>query len=106
VGLLVLRCLGLRADDAPRALFLWPPFLETPAPSWWPQFLGAQVTVIPQHLFPLHSPYAGPNSLVATGDTQVTHTYGSYFGTQIVQNLQGYVDVEMGRGSAVSAAVG
>lgn len=104
--LLVAWSPGLQAGDAPPALFLWPPFLETPAPSWWPQFLGAQVTVIPQHLFPFHSPYAGPNSLVATGDTQVTHTYGVYFGAQIVPQLQGYVDVEMARGGAVGAAVG
>src|SRR5215831_18241922 len=97
---------GLQASDASSALFLWPPFLETPPPSWWPQFLGAQVTVIPQYLFPFPSPYAGPNSLVATGDTQVTHTYGVYFGAQIVPNLQGYVDVEMARGSAVGEAVG
>src|SRR5262245_54403603 len=96
----------LWADDAPSALFLWPPFLDTPAPPWWPQFLGAQVTVIPQYLFPFHSPYAGPNSLIATGDTQVTHTYGSYFGAQVVPNLQGYVDVEMARGGAVGAAIG
>ena len=64
------------------------------------------MTVLPQHLFPFHSPYAGPNSLVATGDTQVTHTYGVYVGTQIVPQLQGYVDVEMARGGAVGVAVG
>jgi len=106
VALLVAWSPAVQAGDTSPALFLWPPFLTTPAPSWWPQFLGAQVTVIPQHLFPFHSPYAGPNSLVATGDTQVTHTYGAYFGTQIVPRLQGYVDVEMARGKAVSKAVG
>jgi high affinity Mn2+ porin len=106
VVLLVAWSPGVRAEDTSAALFLWPPFLETPAPAWWPQFLGAQVTVIPQHLFPFHSPYTGPNSLVATGDTQVTHTYGSYFGAQITRNLQGYVDVEMARGGAVGNAFG
>src|SRR5215510_8830103 len=106
VAILVAWSPDLQASDAPSALFLWPPFFETPAPPWWPQFLGAQVTVIPQYLFPFPSPYAGPNSLVATGDTQVTHTYGVYFGAQIVHNLQGYVDVEMARGSAVGKAFG
>src|SRR5262249_57858108 len=39
VSILVAWSPHLQADDAPSALFLWPPFFETPAPSWWPQFL-------------------------------------------------------------------
>ena len=75
-------------------------------PSWWPQLVGAQITVIPQHLFPFHSPYEGERSLLPREDTRASHTYGFYLGSQITENLQGYFDVEMFKGGAVSKANG
>lgn len=68
--------------------------------------LGAQVTVIAQHLAPFHAPYSGPNSLIATGDTRVSHTYGAYFGAALGSHLQAYVDAEMARGAGVGRALG
>ncbi len=78
----------------------------SPWPPWWPQVLGAQITVIEQRLFPLHSPYVGVNSLKAGGEEQVSHTYGLYVGSQVTANLQAYLDVEMARGAGINNATG
>lgn len=75
-------------------------------PPWWPQVLGAQITVIEQRLLPLHSPYAGVNSFPAKGDAQVSHTYGLYVGSQVTTHLQAYLDVEMARGTGVNKGAG
>src|SRR5712692_5226490 len=75
-------------------------------PRLIPQVLGAQFTVIAQHLAPFTAPYSGPNSLPAAGDNEATHTYGVYLGSQITARLQAYVDVEMARGAGVGNAVG
>jgi hypothetical protein len=50
------------------------------ADSHWPRLLGEQYTFVLQNQSSLHSPYAGPLSLKADGDTQPTHTFGFYFG--------------------------
>src|SRR5581483_613325 len=61
---------------------------------------------IGQRLLPFSSPYSGPHSLEADGDTALTHTYGAYFGAQLGARLQGYLDVEMARGHGIGNAVG
>ena len=76
------------------------------AEPWRPQLLGAQFTAIGQWLTPLHSPYAGPNSLRARGDDAMTHTYGLYGGLALSGTLAAYLDVEMARGSGISDATG
>jgi hypothetical protein len=76
------------------------------AQSPWPQFLGAQATFIHQDLRPFTSPYEGPNSLTAGGDQATTQTYGAYFGAQLTQHFQLYLDVELFRGAGVGRTTG
>jgi len=76
------------------------------APRWIPQFLGAQFTLIAQYLPRFHALYSGPNSLTDQGDREATHTYGIYFGVRLAGRLQGFLDIEMARGAAVSNALG
>lgn len=71
-----------------------------------PQLLSAQYTFVDQHQDSLHSPYAGPMSLRAQGDTARSHTFGAYFGVQLPAHLQYYFDVEMFKGEGVSGATG
>ena len=71
-----------------------------------PQFLGAQATVIGQQLSPFSSPYTGPMSFKATGDRQVSESYGVYTGVCIAAGLDLYVDAEMIRGAGISHASG
>ena len=40
------------------------------APLFMPQWLGAQYTFVDQHQSSLHSPYSGPLSLRARGDSE------------------------------------
>jgi hypothetical protein len=79
---------------------------EEEAPLWRPQFLGAQSTIIGQHLFLLHSPYSSNLSLRTDGDTQTTKTFGAYFGMALARNLQAYLDFEMFKGAGISNATG
>lgn len=76
------------------------------APLFIPQWLGAQYTVIDQHQDSLRSPYSGPLSLHAQGDTERSHTFGAYFGIVLPARLQFYFDVEMFKGEAVSSGTG
>lgn len=76
------------------------------AQSSWPQFLGAQATFIHQDLRPFASPYEGPNSLTGAGDRATTQTYGAYFGAQLTQRFQLYLDVELFRGEGVGRTTG
>jgi hypothetical protein len=71
-----------------------------------PQMLGAQYTLVAQHQDALTSPYAGPLSLRAPGDSERSHTFGGYFGVPLTANLQFYFDVEMFKGEAVSGGTG
>lgn len=71
-----------------------------------PQLLGAQYTFVDQHQDALRSPYAGPLSLLARGDTERSHTFGAYFGVQLPAHLQFYFDLEMFKGEGVSGTTG
>ena len=64
------------------------------------------MNVIAQSLRPVHSPYAGPNSLGPSGDDEISHAYGAYAGVRGPWGLEGYLDVEMIRGSGVNHATG
>ncbi len=83
-----------------------PQKLGEETPLWRPQLLGAQSTIIGQHLFPLHSPYSSNLSLRTDGDTQTTKTFGAYFGVALAKNLQAYLDFEMFKGAAINNATG
>ena len=74
--------------------------------AWVPQVLGTQLTVIAQSLPRFDAAYSGPMSLVATGDRAVSHTYGIYVGSRLFGGVDGYLDVEMARGSGISHASG
>lgn len=78
----------------------------TGSAAWTVRGLGTQIDVIGQALRPLRSPYAGPNSLRARGDTKISHAYGAYIGVQASQRVQGYLDVEMVRGKGISQVTG
>jgi hypothetical protein len=71
-----------------------------------PRVLGAQIDVIGQVLRPFHSAYAGPNSLTAAGDRQVSHVYGVYLGDRLTRRFDVYLDVEMVRGAGIGHVVG
>jgi hypothetical protein len=75
-------------------------------PAWVPRLLGAQFTLTGQRLLPFVAAYSGPRSLIKTGDTQETDTYGLYFGSQLTHDLQFYFDTELARGHGVSNAEG
>ena len=74
--------------------------------AWVPQVLGTQVTVIAQRLAQFDAGYSGPMSLVASGDRAVSHSYGIYLGSRMFRGVDGYLDVEMARGSGISHASG
>lgn len=74
--------------------------------NFFPQLLGAQYTFIDQHQDALRSPYSGPLSLRANGDTRASHTFGAYFGMRLPWHLQFYLDAEMFKGAGVSNATG
>ncbi len=71
-----------------------------------PQLLGAQYTLLAQHLFPFSAAYSGRNSLRDDGDTEKTQTFGLYSGMKVWDHLQAYLDLEFFRGAAVNNATG
>ena len=77
-------------------------------PSWMPKFLGAQATGIYQYMPAFNNPYEGKKSLTYEDGrgSQLTQTYGIYFGSQLTHSLQAYMDVEMFRGSGISDGLG
>jgi high affinity Mn2+ porin len=74
--------------------------------SFYPALIGMQYTFILQHQSALHSPYAGPLSLKAGGDSQPTNTIGFYSGWAPLTWGQLYLDVEKFMGAGVSNATG
>lgn len=70
------------------------------------RLLGAQATFIGQALARYPAAYSSPMSLVATGDHQLSQSYGAYSGACVVRHLAVYVDAEMVRGSGISHASG
>ncbi len=76
------------------------------ADSHWPQLIGAQYTGVLQYQSSLQSPYSGPLSLLAGGDTQPSNTFGFYTGWAITDWAQYYFDTEKFMGAGVSHATG
>lgn len=68
--------------------------------------IGWQYTFILQQQSALHSPYSGPLSLKAGGDTQPTNTIGLNTGWAPLTWGQLYLDVEKFMGSGISHATG
>ena len=82
-----------------------PVYAET-EPTFMPQLLDAQYTLVDQHQDALRSPYSSPLSVRADGDTERSHTFGAYFGVMLPWRLQFYFDAEMFKGEGVSNATG
>ena len=78
----------------------------TGSAAWVPQLLGTQINVIAQRVGPFDALYSGPMSFTAAGDHSLSHTYGVYLGARLAPRLDGYLDVEMARGSGISHASG
>jgi hypothetical protein len=79
---------------------------ESGSARWHPLLLGTQMNIIHQRLLPFDAPYSGPNSLQDTGDAKTSEAFGLYTGMSLAPRLEGYLDVEMIRGSGVSRTVG
>jgi high affinity Mn2+ porin len=78
-------------------------------PNWLgaaPQILGFQGAVIGQRLLPMHSPYAGPNSLPGDGAGAVSQSYLVSTGSQINSRLQAYLDLRLQIGNAINNGSG
>ncbi len=73
---------------------------------WHPALLGTQMNIIHQRLLPFDALYSGPNSLQNTADAKTSEAFGLYAGMAIVKGLEGYLDVEMIRGSGIGRTVG
>jgi high affinity Mn2+ porin len=73
---------------------------------WHPMLLGTQMDIIHQNLLPFHAQYSGPNSLQSAADSKTSEAFGLYAGMSILPRLEGYLDVEMIRGSGISRTVG
>src|SRR5450755_2386113 len=98
---IALPCSGVADAPAPTEL------TGTPIPdSYWPRLIGEQFSYVLQNQSSLHSPYAGPLSLKAGGDTQPTDTIGFYFGWAMTSWAQFYFDTEKFMGAGVSGATG
>ncbi len=76
--------------------------------AWMPKVLGLQFNGIYQNVPGFHSPYEGEHSFRVDGGRghNITHIYGVYLGSQVLSNLQAYLDIEMVRGSGVSKGLG
>jgi high affinity Mn2+ porin len=81
---------------------------STAEPTWIPKLLGLQATGIYQNMPAFHNPYEGEKSLSFQNGLgrQLTQSYGVYLGSQLTDNLQAYLDIEMFRGSGLSNGVG
>jgi hypothetical protein len=70
------------------------------------RLLAAQTTFIGQTLLPFSALYSGPMSLRASGDHQLSQSYGAYGGVCLLPHVAVYIDGEMIRGSGISHASG
>lgn len=69
-------------------------------------YAGFQASTITQHVFPFHSPYAGPESFLSRNETEATDTYTIYLGDRLNSRLEAYVDPEVARGHGLSTGYG
>jgi hypothetical protein len=71
-----------------------------------PYQFGWQATVIPQSLFPFHSPYAGPNSFKSRAETEVTETATLFLGARLTGSSDIYLNPEWALGQGVGGGAG
>jgi high affinity Mn2+ porin len=66
----------------------------------------AQTTVLPQGYGPIHSPYAGPDSLPGRGQMQATWTSTAFLGVRLWEGGELYFDPELTQGFGINGALG
>jgi high affinity Mn2+ porin len=66
----------------------------------------SEITFILQHLFPFHSPYAGPDSLRSRSETELTDTYTLYLGARLSPEVEVYVNPELAWGNGIGEGDG
>src|SRR5580693_2633008 len=71
-----------------------------------PYEINGQLTYIAQSLFPFHSSYTGPLSLVSRRETEWTETYTLYLGLRPMSGVDLYVDPEWSLGAGISGGTG
>ncbi|HEY7844173.1 MAG TPA: carbohydrate porin [Bradyrhizobium sp.] len=96
--------LNYHFGDAP-----WNPAL-TPAKTLLPESdvwnVHAQTTLLPQGYGPIHSPYAGPDSLPGRGQFQATWTSTAFLGVRLWDGGELYFDPELTQGFGINGALG
>jgi high affinity Mn2+ porin len=87
----------------------WNPAL-TPAKALLPESdiwnVHAQTTLLPQGYGPIHSPYAGPNSLPGNGQTQATWTATAFLGVRLWEGGEFYFNPELAQGFGLNGTLG
>jgi high affinity Mn2+ porin len=66
----------------------------------------AQTTVLPQGYGPIHSPYAGPDSLPGSGQMQATWTATAFLGVRLWQGGEFYFNPELAQGFGLNGTLG
>lgn len=99
---------GARADDPVTPVPSSITGISTPATAvfWQPQLLAAQANVIHQQLQTFGAKYSGPLSLTDQGDSATSETLGFYFGMEMPDHWQAYLDIERLTGGGVGDASG
>jgi hypothetical protein len=101
-----LSCVASQAQQAPsdetpeQPPTIFPHSLTTP---WW---VSGQINIIFQGHPPFHSPYSGPNSLRAQGETATSHVVTLYTAYQFNRSTEVLFDVEDASGHGISDALG
>ena len=68
--------------------------------------IHAQTTVLPQGYGPIHSPYAGQDSLPGSGQMQATWTSTAFLGVKLWEGGEFYFDPELTQGFGINGALG
>lgn len=66
----------------------------------------AQTTFLPQGYGPIHSPYASPASLPASGQLQATWTTTAFLGARLWKGGEFYFNPELAQGSGLNGTLG
>ncbi|WP_216072749.1 hypothetical protein, partial [Acinetobacter baumannii] len=86
------------------------PWTATPTRTRLPESddwnVHAQTTFLPQGYGPIHSPYAGSNSLPGRGDLQATWTTTAFLGARLWNGGEFYFNPELAQGFGLNGTLG
>lgn len=86
------------------------PWTAAPARTRLPESddwnVHAQTTFLPQGYGPIHSPYAGSNSLPGRGDLQATWTTTAFLGARLWNGGEFYFNPELAQGFGLNGTLG